>query len=145
MLNWIKLNLNERGFSLVEMIIAMAVLSVAFFGLMRAFPLGISMNTSSKNETKASYLAQEKIENLFSQGYNNIATGTIESKHRLSGDPSEDLYYYQRETEVIWIDGDLNPTSSDSGMKRIDTTVYYPEGANKREQSFELNTIISKN
>lgn len=133
------------GFSIIEIIVALVVLSTAFFGLMRVFPLGMNMNDSSKKSTVASYLAQEKVEELFSEGYNQIATGTIESKHRLAEDPSHHLYDFQRKTEVTWVDGDLAPTSSDSGMKRIDTTVYYSEGITKSEQSFELNTIITKN
>lgn len=133
------------GFSLIEIMVALAVLSTAFFGLIKVFPLGIEMNTSSKNKTVASYLAQDKIESLYSQGYDNIATGTIETKHRLSASNDSYLYNYHRETVVDYIDGNLTATSGDSGMKRISTTIYYPEGANKGEQSFQVSTIISKN
>ncbi len=136
---------SQFGFSLIEIVVALAILSTAFLGLIKVFPLGIDMNTSAKNKTVASYLAQDKIENLYASGYDNIATGTIEAKHRISTSSDSYLYNYQRETVVDYIDGNLTATSGDSGMKRITTTVYYPEGANKAEQSFRVNTIISKN
>lgn len=136
---------NNKGFSLVETMVALAVLGVAFFGMIKAFPKGLNMNTVSRNKTTASYLAQDKIEQLFAQGYEGVATGTIETKHQLSNSPDSYLSNYERRTHVDYVDGNLTATSGDSGMKRITTTVYYPGNPSKDEQSFRVNTIISKN
>ncbi len=133
------------GFSSIEIIVALSVLSIAFFGLIQVFPMGVNMNESSRNRTVASYLAQEKIEKLFSKGYKNVATGTVESKQRLSDDPTSYLYNYQRETEVFYVDGDLNEVPEDMGMKRINTSVYYLEGPEKDERAFQAYTLISQN
>lgn len=136
---------NNKGFSLVEMMVALAVLGIAFFGMVKAFPRGLNMNTVSRNKTTASYLAQQKVEKLFSQGYKKIATGTVETKSRISSDPDSYFYDFQRKTVVDYVDGTLTATSGDSGMKRITTTVYYPGNPSKDEQTFRVNTIISKN
>ena len=136
---------SEKGFSLIEIIIALSILAISFFSLIEVFPKGISMNASSRSKTVASYLAQDKIERLFAQGYDNVATGTIEAKHKLSTEPGSYLSNYKRRTHVDYIDGNLTATSGDSGMKRISTTVYYTGGVDKKEKSFRVNTIISKN
>lgn len=130
---------------MIEIIVALSILAIAFFGLIKVFPKGISMNASSKDQTVASYLAQDKIERLFAKGYDSVATGTIETKHKLSNDPDSYLSNYERRTHVDYIDDNLTATSGDSGMKRISTIVYYTGGVDKKEKSFQVNTIISKN
>ena len=132
------------GFSLVEVIVAMSILMIAFIGLVQSFPLGNSVNDSAQKKTSASYLAQEKIENLYSIGYDNIATGTIEAKHRLSSDKSDFLYKYQRETEVNYMDENLNVSSSDTGLKRITTRIYFLNTLTKEEENIIMNTLIGK-
>ncbi|MCD4694545.1 type II secretion system GspH family protein [bacterium] len=133
-----------KGFSLIEVVVAMSILMVAFIGLVQSFPLGNSINDSSQKKTTASYLAQEKIESLYSSGYDNIATGTIEIKHRLSSDKNDFFYKYQRETEVYYMDENLNASSSDTGLKRITTRVYYLNTLTKGEENIIMNTLISK-
>src|SRR3990167_663762 len=90
----------QSGFSLIEVIVAFTILAIAFIGLVQAFPFGLSINKEAENTTAASYLAQEKIEELVSSGYSNIGVGTIETRHRLSDEATNYLYNYQRETVV---------------------------------------------
>ncbi len=140
-----KLFLGERpAFSLIEVVVAISILTVTFIGLMQTFPYGTAINTSARQKTVASYLAQERIEELYSRGYDNIATGTVESKQRLSSDPSSYLYNYQRETEVQNLDENFNSTSSDSGLKRIRSRIFYTQGLTGEEETTEVNTLISK-
>ena len=135
---------SPRGFSLIETVVAISILTVAFIGLVQVFPMGTALNTSARQKTVASYLAQEKIEELYSRGYDNIATGTVESKHRLSSEKDSYLYDYQRKTAVENLDSDLSPVSSDTGLKKITTQVFYSGGLSKTEKDIEINTLISK-
>lgn len=137
-------NFNSGGFSLIEVVVAITILAIAFIGLVQSFPLGMSINTSARQKTSASYLAQSKIESLHSLNYDNIATGTIEVKQRLSNDPSNYLYNFQRETEVDYVDGDLNEVSYETGLKKITAKVYYINRLKKEEDKAELSTLISK-
>jgi hypothetical protein len=79
---------------------------------------------------------------LYQLGYENIATGTIETKHLLgtSGSPRST---FQRETSVEYIDQDLQVTITDQGMKKINTIVYYINSVTKEESQYNLTTILT--
>jgi len=55
---------DERGISLVELMIALVVLSIGVLALGRAFPAGTRGQLQDRMTTSASYYAQEKIEEL---------------------------------------------------------------------------------
>lgn len=134
----------QSGLSLLEIMVALTILMVAFIALMQSFPLSLKINKTSENATKASYLAQAKLEELNSLGYDNIAAGVIEAKHRLSDDTANYLYYFQRQTEVNYVDGDLAESVSDTGLKKITVTVYYTNALSKTEKSYDTSTLISQ-
>lgn len=134
----------ESGLSLIETMVAFAILAIAFIGLVQTFPFGLAINKEAENTTVASYLAQDKIEELTSFGYSDINVGIIEVKHRLSDDPSNYLYNYQRETVVNFIDGNLNEVDENQGMKKISVTVYYINAIFKTEKSYNIATLKSE-
>ena len=53
----------------MEIMVAIAIFTVITLGLIQAFPLGATIVKSAKNQTKAAYVAQSKIEELISLGY----------------------------------------------------------------------------
>ncbi len=55
---------SNEGFSILEVLVAIAVLSVALVGLAQLFALSRRANASAKNTTFASLLAQQKMEQL---------------------------------------------------------------------------------
>jgi type II secretory pathway pseudopilin PulG len=55
---------NEGGFSLVEVIVATALLATSLITVAQLFAMGIAGNTSSRNTTYATVLAEQKIEQL---------------------------------------------------------------------------------
>lgn len=135
---------NNQGFSLLEVIVALAILTMAFIGIAQSFPYGMSVNESAKGKTRASYLAQAKIEELYSKGYDNIATGTSESKVVLSTNPESYLNDFKRTTEVDYIDGSFNEVSNDTGLKKISVEVFYIDPVTKKEDDVSIYTLISK-
>ncbi|MFH1522278.1 MAG: prepilin-type N-terminal cleavage/methylation domain-containing protein [Patescibacteria group bacterium] len=134
----------QQGLSLIEIMVALTILTVAFVGLVFSFPFGLSITKEGENTTTASYLAQDKIEELVSLGYANISVGIIEEKHRLSNDSSSYLYFFQRQTEVSYVDGDLNEVVGGMGMKKISSTIYYNNAISKTEKSYSIKTLISE-
>lgn len=130
--------------SLLEIMVSLSILVVTFISLMQSFPLALAINKTSENATKASYLAQEKLEELNSLGYGNIAVGEIEAKHRLSGTPTDYLYYFQRQTAVNYVDGNLQNSVSDTGLKKISVTVYYTNALSKTEKIYSTVTLMSQ-
>jgi len=132
------------GMTLLEVMVAFSILTVALISLMQSFPLSLAINKTSENATKASYLAQAKLEELNSLGYGNIATGTIEAKHRLADSSTDYLYYFQRQAVVSYVDGNLADSGSDTGLKKITVTIYYTNVLSKIEKSYSTVTLISQ-
>ena len=139
-----KLSNNQVGLSIIEIMVAFSILVVAFVGLAQAFPFGLSINKTAENSTIASYLTQDKIEELVFLEYDGIGLGIIEAKQRLSSDPINYLYQYQRQTEIDYVDGNLAITVEDSGMKRVSVTVYFNNSISNQEQSYNITTLISR-
>lgn len=137
-------NSNQAGFSLIEIMVALGILSVAFISLMSSFPTALSISKGAENITVAAYLAQQKLEEVNSLGYENIATGTIESLHRLSATSTDPLYRFERETIITNVDGDLNASSTDSGLKKIQTTVYFHDPATRVIKSYSISILNSQ-
>lgn len=142
-MNFKRFFFNKKGFSLIEVMVAFSILALAFVSLVQSFPFGASINKEAENVTEASYLTQEKIEELTSLAYEDINVGTIEERHRLSDDQDNYLYNYQRETEVDYVDGDLNQSETDEGMKKISVTIYYINSISKTEKSYNITTLKS--
>ncbi|MBW2636881.1 MAG: prepilin-type N-terminal cleavage/methylation domain-containing protein [Deltaproteobacteria bacterium] len=67
---------DNRGFTLIEIIIAIFILVVALMGLAGVASTVISGNSFSKQITTATTLAQEKIEELSNTNYQSLADGT---------------------------------------------------------------------
>lgn len=135
---------NNQGFSLIEIIVAFSIFSVAFFALIPLFPAGISINKNAENNSVAVYVAQVKIEQVMKSNYDEIATGTIEARHVVSTDPGSSDFNFERQTIVSLLDSDLNATSTDIGLKKISTTVYFPNAISKTIQNFNISTLTSK-
>jgi len=94
--------------------------------------------------SKATFLAQARIEQLRSLNYSDINIGVIETKHRL-GDTSNDyLYFFQRETTVDYVDGDLADSITNQGIKKISINVYYTNSLSKDEKVYNLTTLINQ-
>lgn len=129
---------------LLEIMVSFTILAIAFISLMQVFPFSSSINKSAENATKASYSAQIKIEELNSLGYDNIGVGVIEAKHRLSDDAANYLYFFQRQTTVNYVDGDLQNSVSDTKLKKITVTVYYAADLLKTEKSYTTYSLISR-
>lgn len=135
---------NRKGMSLLEVMVSFSILILVFVSLAQSFPLALTINKTAENATKASYLAQDKLEELNSLGYNNIGIGTVEAKHRLSLNQANYLYYFQRETIINYVDGDLQNTAVDTGLKKISLTIYYGNSLSKTEKSYSTYTLINQ-
>lgn len=147
MLNWrnnLKKLGHETGLSLLEIMVSFTILVLVFIALMQSFPLALTINKTAENATKASYLAQAKLEELNSLGYSNIAVGAVEAKHRLSETAADYLYYFQRQTNISYVDGNLQTSAADTGLKKITVTVFYTNALSKTEKSYTTITLISQ-
>ena len=136
--------LKKEGFSLLEIMVAFTILTVAFIAISRSFPYGLAINKTAENLTIASFLAQDKIEELHSLGYDNILLGEVESRHKLSSDQGDYRFFYERDAFASYVDSDLVDSISDSGMKKISVTIYYTNPLSKQTDTYNISTLVSR-
>jgi len=118
----------RKGFSLLELIIAIAVLAVGLVGVLQIFPIGLRASQAAGMMTKASFLAQNKIEDLKLAGFDAIAE--LPPKIPLSG----------RDGDFDWAikidDVSLEGVESSSDMRKVVVTISWPERNNTRSKDF---------
>ncbi len=138
------INKNKSGFTLIEVMLAIAILLVGIMGLTRIFPLSLKIDRAAEQNTVAANLAQAKVEEIFSSTYDNIIVGTIELKHRLAADPADPFYAYQRETIAEFVDGNLNSIGTDQGLKKVTVRVFWYAPLLGTEKSWQTAILVSK-
>ena len=120
---------NNGGFTLMEVLAAMVILSVGLLGMAALVTGIISSNKLSNRISAATVLAQDKMEEIRRVGYDDAEN---ESGTENYGDISNYLLY-KRITGVVA----GNPAT---GMKKITVTVYWESD----DHSVVLNTILAK-
>ncbi len=115
----------QSGFTLIEIMIAMFVLSVGLLGAAGVATTVINGNVFSNKITTATTLAQDKMEELKGTAYASITPGGPETLESI----------YTR----TWT---ATPDSPAAGMKAIDVTVTFPwKGAT---HNVTLKTIVAE-
>jgi hypothetical protein len=72
----VRLRAGARGLSLVEGLVAAALVAIAFVAVSNLFPVGYSNITYGGNQTLAANYAQQKIEQLKNLSFDSITTTT---------------------------------------------------------------------
>lgn len=121
---------NDYGFTLMEVLITIVLLTVGLLG-MAALTTGIiNGNTHSRRLTTATTLAQEKIEDVRRLGYTNMPSADIDTTEDYNTITDYPLF-----KRTIATDAD----SPDTYMKTITITVYWDSDSH----SVSLQTILS--
>lgn len=146
----------KRGVTLVELMIALALLTIGVIGMVNSFGFIQKAIQASKNKTLASNLAQEKMQIIKQKVYYQVLV-TTDPAHNTTDFPSESIDYdagyfppesiteagvtYTRYT-LIQVAREnsgkieiLSPTTPDTGMRQINITVVWSQGGVKRKLS----------
>lgn len=131
----------EDGVTLLEMLIAGAVLAIAVIGVALLFSWGQTFVVAQGDDRIAIYLAQQKIESLRTSGFDALQVG---DETLVSGCPNAEPCYtetglqggtggtqtFARETRIDYVSDDLSgvpadcaPGGSPTEVKRICVTV----------------------
>lgn len=133
--------INQRGLTLVETVIALAIVTLAVTFLAGLFPHGLKVATLSQEETMAAFLAQAKIEQLISANYAETPTATTVENSLSALHP--DFTGFRRTTVVSYVDGDLDTSAVDLGLKKISVTISWLNNLSQATSSLSLASLIS--
>ena len=122
---------NNSGFTLIEVLIAMVILSVGLLGTAALITGIINSNKLSNKISTATVLAQDKMEDIKRLEYSGMPTSDTTTTEPYNSIINYTLYKRVTFTDVA------NPAA---GMKTITVTVYWDSDAH----SVELKTILTK-
>ena len=83
----------KKGFTLIEIVISMAILAIGLVGILSLFPVGFDSARRSINLTQASLYAQEKLTQIKKDGFPDVGTtnGTFtNSKYSWTADVTDE-------------------------------------------------------
>jgi prepilin-type N-terminal cleavage/methylation domain-containing protein len=90
--------LKQKGFTLLEMVVAMGLFTVGMLGLCLTTSCMINNNLAARNQADATQLARNKLEALGQAGYSEIVNG-LETHLDAAGDSGAGIF--QREVAVV--------------------------------------------
>lgn len=129
----------DKGFTIVEVMVAIVILIIGLLAVLQVFPTAFSVERASQMRTQAALLAQEKIESFHPQSYSDIAVGNfIESEL----DPPFERF--SRETNITYVDVNLQETGVDSGLKKIEVIVSWTSALAIGAKNVKVITLIAE-
>jgi general secretion pathway protein I len=130
-----KRSLGTRGFTLIETVIALAILGIGLTVIIELFSGGLRLARTSEEYTKAMNFARTKLEEIISQ--QNIEEGTDEGEF-------DDTFRWQVNTKKM----DLLPVEKDSDFKppvelfQVKVDILWKSGSKDKSatiQSYKVN------
>ena len=115
-------NLNLSGFSLIELMVAVAILAMAIFGIFHAYSVGFMGMADARDRTIAVNYAREIMERIRNDsslltGIDPYDEGKFHIDININGPNGENLYNIT--TTVSWTDRNGNPKEV-----KLDTFIY---------------------
>ncbi len=132
-------HLDQKGFTLVEVLLALVVLSIAIIPLMQIFPQASLMSTNSQRETRIGFLAQQKLEQVKGQALSYFFGDYTEPATAFPS-PDSDFKYTVSYFTASGDDGNQ--------IRAIKIRVWYDDNNNGivdgNENMIELSTKVSR-
>lgn len=127
---------DERGMSLVELMIALIVLAIGLLAVGGIFPTGARSQAQDRLVMGASYYAQEKLESLTGRPWSDPLL--TDGRHP-AGTATESLEkgQWKRFYQVTTMTGKLD------NLKKVDVTVNY-QGAGRASRSMTATTYVRR-
>lgn len=120
----------KQGFTLLEVMIAVAVIAMSFTALLSAQSQSLSIAARSRFESAAALLAQQKLAELQLSGFDSLSSD--------SGDFEDDFSAYHWQTEVTDLTEDEVGIKGSGGLlKLLELTVSRDE-----KEQFSLRTVM---
>ncbi|MBI3320729.1 MAG: type II secretion system protein, partial [Candidatus Omnitrophica bacterium] len=117
-----------RAFSLVEVVIAIAILSVGLVGSMRVFPMGLRASRRAEQVSRATLLAERAMASTKLTSWDELAFGTSTTT---DGDYTITVTIDQPEVEAM-----IDPTH----LKRVSVSIGWSQEG--RDRTLDLVTYL---
>lgn len=114
---------NAKGFTMIEVILAIAIIAIGMFAVMSLVTIVIKGNTQSKKVTTATTLAQDKMEYFKGISYDNISgTYTVSNDYYLEALVQNNVPGIN--TKTVTVNVYWNPGTTTSSHKVILQTIF---------------------
>lgn len=132
---------NSKGFTLVEVVLSIVIISIGLFGIMYLFDNVTRGALEADLNTTAIYLSRERMERMMADkvynGYNYITSANYPASEAVSVGG----YNYTRTLTINEVSKvDLSTLLPNSGFKRIDISISWGAGGN---QTITESTIVT--
>lgn len=132
-----------KGFTLIEVLIAIFLLTTGIVGVMVMFPLAVQTVKSSQMSSQASQLATARMEEMVSKTYTDPALDPTTTTEEYGEIP--DFAFHKRTTKVVCADpDDLSDAQCDTDLKKIEVAVFWESRLGIGEQSVKVSSLIAK-
>lgn len=128
---WTDARKGESGYSLVEVMVAIVVLTVAILPMVGMFEAALRAATTSGDYDRARACANQRLEQARSLPYEAVKAGPMEGVCEPSG------FGYAVGTEFV--DQDLRDVGEDRGLMKVAVTVEWDSG-----NSYSVTGVISE-
>ena len=127
------------GFTLIEMLVALVVLSIGMLGTSRLTVSTVTVHTANEHLAKASALLQDSMERIKKAGYASATAGTVTNtygsmaSYSTYGGTTFNYSLYKRVTSVV-------AQSPATNMKTVTVTVFWQQD----QQALRASTILAQ-
>lgn len=121
---------NERGMTLLEVLVAFLILAMALVTMMNAFALGSRHNAGTSSYNTALSLAQSKMEEIKNSSFNSVDDVALTDFSTESDYSSFSGFSYEVAVE-----------NSGLNTKTVTVTVHYSEGGVSKEVSVTTEVV----
>ena len=122
-----------KAFTLVEVIVALVIVSISLLGLIRLHLISISMADGAEITSQAVLLAEEKIAETLAQGYPKEGTN--------SGTVEKNAYNLHWQTEVAGLQSPQLAEADITGLRKICVEVGWKQGSGSK--SLQMSTYVA--
>jgi type IV pilus assembly protein PilV len=126
---------NEQGFTLIEFLIAVMLLSIGLLGLVTLQSTAIRGNLDAKELTTAVFLAEKKMEELKNTSFGSLTLGTANDAHNPIDGSGQSGGIFSRTWNI------QNYTGS-SQMKQITVSISWTLAG--KSHSASIDTVIAR-